>query len=102
MAAMGLRQIEKVGGGFLCAKQGGFQSPAVSARQWWWSLFPAAGEEIGNSCGLLLDPGSTPHQQEQGTGHCVFPNLPDTGPVASGLLGCGQCLLLRIPLLAKL
>lgn len=58
MAAMGLRQIEKVGGGFLCAKQGGFQSPAVSARQWWWSLFPAAGEEIGNSCGLLLDPGT--------------------------------------------
>lgn len=35
---------------------------------------------------------------------CVLPNLPDIAsvPLPSGLLGCGKCLLLQIPLLAEL
>lgn len=70
MAAMGHR-IEKVGGGFLspgrCQAKGLFQSPAVSARQWWWSLFPAAGEAVG--CPWIQS--EPPHQQELGTGHSL-------------------------------
>lgn len=70
MAAVGHR-IEKVGGGFLspgrCQARGLFQSPAVSARQWWWSLFPAAGEAVG--CPWIQS--EPPHQQELGTGHSL-------------------------------